>query len=85
VDSTVEALRSSLETLKALESFDSESLEGVLRPLAGELGLKAGQLFGTLRVAVTGRKAAPPLFQTMEVIGKDRCLRQIERAVGLLS
>jgi glutamyl-tRNA synthetase len=56
----------------------------VLRPLAVELGLKTGQLFGVLRVAVTGRMAAPPLFQTMAVLGKERCLRRIEAALAKL-
>ncbi|GAI41888.1 unnamed protein product, partial [marine sediment metagenome] len=59
-------------------------LESVLRPLAVELGLKTGQLFGTLRVAVTGRTAAPPLFQTMAVLGKECCLRRIEAALARL-
>ena len=44
------ALDMSLSALKTVESFDAESLEGVLRPLADELGVKAGQLFGSLRV-----------------------------------
>jgi len=82
--STAAALRRSLEALAELDPFDAASLEGVLRPLAAELGLKAGQLFGALRVAVTGREAAPPLFQTMEVVGRERCLARIERAIGML-
>ena len=85
VDSTVAALRGSHEVLSSLKTFDAGSLEAMLRPLAEELGLKAGQLFGALRVAVTGRKAAPPLFETMEVVGRDRCLERIERAATLLS
>jgi glutamyl-tRNA synthetase len=64
--------------------FDAESLEAVLRPLAVELGLKTGQLFGTLRVAVTGQTAAPPLFQTMAVLGKERCLKRIKAAIDRL-
>jgi len=48
------------------------------------LGLKTGQLFGTLRVAVTGRTAAPPLFQTMAVLGKERCLKRIGAALDRL-
>jgi len=63
---------------------DAQSLEGVLRPLAAELGLKTGEFFGLLRVAVTGRTAAPPLFQTMAVMGRGRCLRRIEGAMGKL-
>ena len=64
---------------------DASSLEEVLRPLAVELGLKTGELFGLLRVAVTGRTAAPPLFQTMAVLGKERCLKRIKEALNKLS
>ncbi len=78
------ALRASLERLEALESFTPESLEGLLRNLASELELKTGQLFGLLRVALTGRTAAPPLFRTMAVLGKERCLRRIEVALKRL-
>ena len=64
--------------------FDASSLEGVLRPLAAELGLKTGEFFGLLRVAVTGRTEAPPLFQTMAVLGQERCLKRIEAALRRL-
>jgi glutamyl-tRNA synthetase len=80
----VVALKMSKERLEAC-SFDASSLEGVLRPLAAELGLKTGELFGLLRVAVTGRTAAPPLFQTMAVLGRERCLKRIERALERLA
>ncbi|MCK4298808.1 MAG: glutamate--tRNA ligase, partial [Planctomycetes bacterium] len=73
-DATAGALKVAQDKLTPLKAFDADSLEAVLRPLATELGLKTGQLFGTLRVAVTGRTAAPPLFQTMAVLGKERCL-----------
>ena len=82
--SAIGALTAARQRLSQLAAFDAGSLEGVLRPLAGELGLKTGQLFGTLRVAVTGRTAAPPLFQTMAVLGKERCLRRIETALQRL-
>jgi glutamyl-tRNA synthetase len=64
---------------------DAQSLEEVLRPLAAELGLKTGELFGLLRVAVTGRTAAPPLFQTMAVLGRERCLKRIKEALSKMS
>ena len=75
--SAISALEASLERLGQLPVFDAESLEARLRPLAEELGLKTGQLFGTLRVVVTGRTVAPPLFQTMAVLGKECCLERI--------
>ena len=83
-ESAIKALEISQQRLKPLEVFDAESLETVFRPLAEELKLKTGQLFGMLRVAVTGRTAAPPLFQTMAVLGKERCLKRIETALGRL-
>ena len=82
--STVKALKAAQSKLTPLSKFDADSLEAVLRPLAAELGLKTGQLFGVLRVAVTGRIAAPPLFATMAVLGKDRCMKRIEAALKML-
>ncbi|MFH1485531.1 MAG: glutamate--tRNA ligase, partial [Chloroflexota bacterium] len=78
------ALEESLKRLSQLPAFDGASLEDTLRPLAEELVLKTGQLFGTLRVATTGRTAAPPLFQTMEMLGRERCLKRIEAAISRL-
>ncbi len=78
------ALETSLLKLRRLSIFDEISLETMLRPLADELLLKTGQLFGTLRVAVTGRTAAPPLFQTMVVLGRDRCINRIKIAIAKL-
>ncbi|MFC2035932.1 glutamate--tRNA ligase, partial [Chloroflexota bacterium] len=83
-ESATEALEVTQQQLGQLEVFNTESLEVLLRPLAPELGLKAGQLFSTLRVATTGRTTAPPLFQTMAVLGKKWCLKRIEKAlIGL--
>ncbi len=84
-ESTTEALKTAWQRLEQLKVFDAESLEALLRPLAVELGLKTGQLFGALRTAVTGRTATPPLFQTMAVLGKERCLKRIEVALENLT
>jgi glutamyl-tRNA synthetase len=80
-ESATQTLEVAQKRLGQLDVFDAESLEGMLRPLAVELGLKTGQLFGTLRVATTGRTAAPPLFQTMAVLGKECCLKRIDAAL----
>jgi glutamyl-tRNA synthetase len=82
--SAARALTAAGDGLEQLASFDTESLENLLRPMAVELGLKTGQFFGTLRVATTGRTAAPPLFQTMAVLGNERCRRRIEAALAML-
>ena len=78
------ALEMSLKCMESLPSFDVQSLEERLRPLAQELGLSTRQLFGALRVATTGSTAAPPLFQTMEVLGKERCIKRIRMALERL-
>ena len=78
------ALKAAAERLAALEGFDRDGLEALLRPLAEELGIKAGQLFGVLRTAVTGRTATPPLFETMTALGQTRCLERIAIALSRL-
>jgi glutamyl-tRNA synthetase len=61
--------------------FKHDPLDQSLRAAAQELGLKAGQMFQPIRVAVCGRKNAPPLFETLEVLGKDATLVRIEQAI----
>jgi glutamyl-tRNA synthetase len=94
--STAEALKAAKQDLEklvvlqesanreTLPAFDADSLEAVLRPLAEKLRLKTGQLFGVLRVAVTGQTAAPPLFETMAVLGKERSMKRIAAALSKL-
>ena len=72
-------LQHALEVL-ATVSFDHDSLEQALRAAASHLGLKAGQAFQPIRVAVCGRKNAPPLFETMAVLGRELCLARIRQA-----
>ncbi|MBI4296714.1 MAG: glutamate--tRNA ligase [Chloroflexi bacterium] len=83
-EATIKALEVARERLAQLDSFEAGPLEELLRPLAAELDLKTGQLFGALRTATTGRTAAPPLFQTMAVLGKDCCLKRIDAAIDKL-
>ena len=81
---TIDALGTSLAALRDLEAFPAKALEELLRDVAGRLGLSGRQLFRALRVAVTGRTASPPLFDTMQVLGKTRCLGRIDAAVAFL-
>ena len=64
--------------------FDHDSLDKALREAAASLGLKAGPMFQPIRVAVCGRKNAPPLFETMVVLGPEVCLARIRQAEALL-
>jgi glutamyl-tRNA synthetase len=84
-ENALTALKSAEEKLSSLESFDRDQLENTLRRLADSLGIKAGQLFNILRVAATARDATPPLFETMAVLGKERCLKRIKAAISRLS
>jgi len=72
-------LQTALEVLPAT-AFNHDSLDKALREAAASLGLKAGPMFQPLRVAVCGRKNAPPLFETMVVLGRDVCLERIRQA-----
>ncbi len=64
--------------------FSHDGLDSVLRAEATALGIKAGQMFQPIRVAVCGRKVAPPLFETLEVLGRETCLVRIDQAVRKL-
>jgi glutamyl-tRNA synthetase len=72
------------EVLASVE-FRHDPLDQALRAAAQELGVKAGQMFQPIRVAVCGRKNAPPLFETLEVLGREATLDRIERAIELAS
>jgi glutamyl-tRNA synthetase len=80
-----ELLGACASRLELINTFDVAGLEPPLRALAEEMSVKAGDMFGLLRVAVTGRTASPPLIETMAVVGKDRCLKRIRSAVDRLS
>jgi glutamyl-tRNA synthetase len=70
--------------LLAEATFDHAGLEAALRGGAERLKIKAGQMFQPIRVAVCGRKNAPPLFETLEVLGRETCLKRIDRAIVML-
>jgi glutamyl-tRNA synthetase len=81
---SAEAARRAYEVLEKLPEINHDTAEEPLRLLAEELGLKAGQLFGILRSAVTGQRVSPPLFDSMAIIGKQKVLERIEKAVHVL-
>lgn len=76
-------VQAALDALPA--KFDEASLEGALRGLAEREGFKTGELFGSLRIALTGRTAAPGLFETMAVLGKTVTQRRLHHALDKLS
>jgi len=74
------------ETIAAVRPvvFEADELEPPLRRLAEERGWKAGDLFMAIRVAVTGRTATPPLFDTLVALGRERALARLDAAVARL-
>ncbi|MGZ4787296.1 MAG: glutamate--tRNA ligase [Terriglobales bacterium] len=77
------SLEKAREVLPNVE-FKHDPLDHALRAAAQELGLKAGQMFQPIRVAVCGKKNAPPLFETLEVLGKEKVLERIDQAIAKL-
>jgi len=76
-------LAKAIEVLADAE-FTHDGLESALRAASVELGVKAGQMFEPVRVAVCGRKTAPPLFGTLEVLGRETCETRITQALAKL-
>jgi len=68
----------------ATAEFSHEGLETALRAASVSLGVKAGQMFEPVRVAVCGRKTAPPLFGTLEVLGRETSVARISEAIEKL-
>lgn len=83
-EAAVAALDRVVAVAEALADWEHVALEAELRGVADELALKAGDLFSLVRVAVTGKRVSPPLFETMEVLGRERCLARL-KAGGLVA
>jgi glutamyl-tRNA synthetase len=79
----LEAARETIAQVGAV-TFEADELEPPLRALAEARGWKAGDLFMAIRVAVTGRTATPPLFDTLVALGRERTLERLDRAIQLL-
>ncbi len=72
------------EILSAQPTISHESCEPPLRAYVEESGLNVNQVFGIIRVATTGQKVSPPLFESMEIIGREKCLQRIKNAIEVL-
>ncbi|MGD8457494.1 MAG: glutamate--tRNA ligase [Anaerolineales bacterium] len=83
-EESLDAAQQAYAVIKNVEDFNRETIEPPLRLLVDEMELKPGQLFGILRIAVTGQKVSPPLFESMEIIGRDVVLSRIEQGMELL-
>lgn len=77
-------LQAAYNKLAGLPDFADATIEEALRGLIGELEIKAGQLFNSLRWAVIAQKVSPPLFQSMTVLGRDKVLERVKLAIESL-
>ncbi|MCQ9205606.1 MAG: glutamate--tRNA ligase [Omnitrophica bacterium] len=69
------------ERLREIDNFDKEQIENKFRKAAGDLDLKLRVLVHPTRVALTGRKDGPGLFETMELLGKEKVLKRLNRLI----
>lgn len=84
-EQSCEALAAVRSLLASLRDWDAATMEPHLRQLCKDLGLKAGQLFGIMRTATSGREVAPPLFGTLEAMGRQTALQRLLRAEEALT
>jgi glutamyl-tRNA synthetase len=83
-DDALRGLEAARDVIAEIGVDDEGVVEERLRVLAGEVGLKVGQLFMPIRVAVTGRTASPGLFETLRVVNKERSIARMDRAIEKL-
>ena len=81
---SVKVAREVCKVIEALPEITKDIAEPAVRNLVDELGLKVGQVFRIISIAVTGQKVSPPLFETMEIVGKVKVLNRLQNAIKLL-
>jgi glutamyl-tRNA synthetase len=82
-DAGRDVVRAAHESLAGLDAWSTAEIEGALRSkLVEELGLKPRLAFGPVRIAVTGRRVSPPLFESLELLGRDRSLSRLAAATS---
>lgn len=82
VENLEEILRKITGSLKEMEKpWNAEIFEKTFRKLADDLGLKAGDIFQLIRVAISGQTVTPPLFESIQIIGEEEAMKRIEEAI----
>jgi glutamyl-tRNA synthetase len=83
LDGSAPLLREAVRALRETEPFEAAEIESSLRALAERMGLKPRDAFQPIRIAVTGSKVSPGLFESMELLGRDETLARLGRAADL--
>jgi glutamyl-tRNA synthetase len=81
---SAEIAHKSYDILASLPDLSHQTTEPPMREFVEKSGFSASQVFGILRVAVTGQKVSPPLFESMEIIGKEKVLERLRKAIEIL-
>jgi glutamyl-tRNA synthetase len=81
---SAEIAHRSYEILASLPDVSHQIAEPPMREYVEKSGYSAGQIFGIIRVAVTGQKVSPPLFESMEIIGREKVLERLQDAIRIL-
>ena len=76
--------RQAYKILEVLPEISPATAEPPLRLLVEQLGLSPNQVFGILRLAVTGQTVSPPLFESMAIVGKEKVLERVRKAIEIL-
>lgn len=84
-DGAADTLRATSEALEQVTDWNTEAIEAAMRAkLIDELGLKPRLAFGPARVAISGRRISPPLFESMELLGREATLARLAKLTGQL-
>ncbi|MEZ4635067.1 MAG: hypothetical protein R2856_08860 [Caldilineaceae bacterium] len=70
--------------MQALDPFTADAIQVAFREAADEMDVKAGSFFGPFRAAISGKKVSPPLFESLEALGRAEVLRRLDNAIQVL-
>jgi len=84
-EKTKEILGKLVAALEELDAFDLPSVEGAARRLIAQEGIRGGDLIHPVRVALTGKRVGPGLFETMVVLGKEKVMHRLKQAVKAIT
>jgi glutamyl-tRNA synthetase len=83
-EDALRVLRSTHRILETLPTIEPQFVEQPVRALVDELGMHIRDVFGVLRMAITGQKVSPPLFESMEIFGRQKVFQRLEDAIQIL-